>query len=152
MVFSGGRAAALGATLCLIGAVAVHVQNDARPGEGQGTGGGGLYIRSGETLKRLALSYDAVLADLYWIRAVQYFGRTRLARTPGKSYDRLYPLLDITTTLDKKVDALRQHASQVAHSAMASVDLVRTQAGYRGFQARCGAAEGFEPLRLVLSV
>ncbi len=60
--------------------------------------------------------------------------------------------VDITTTLDKKVDALRQHASQVTHSAMASVDLVRTQAGYRGFQARCGAAEGFEPLRLVLAV
>jgi hypothetical protein len=35
---------------------------------------------------------------------------------------------------------------------MASVDLVRTQAGYRGIQARREAAKGFEPLRLVLSV
>lgn len=60
--------------------------------------------------------------------------------------------VDITTTLDKKVEALRQHASQVDHSAMASVSLVRTQAGYRGFQARTEAAEGFEPLRLVLAV
>lgn len=60
--------------------------------------------------------------------------------------------VDITATLDKKLEALRQHASQVDHSAMASVQLVRTQAGYRGFQARCEAAEGFEPLRLVLSV
>ncbi len=60
--------------------------------------------------------------------------------------------VDITTTLDKKESALAQHLSQVDHSAMASLNLVRTQAGYRGFQARCEAAEGFEPLRLVLAV
>lgn len=60
--------------------------------------------------------------------------------------------VDITTTLDKKESALAQHISQVDHSAMASLSLVRTQAGYRGFQARCEAAEGFEPLRLVLSI
>ena len=60
--------------------------------------------------------------------------------------------VDITTTLDKKVDALRAHASQVDHSAMASTHLVRTQAGYRGFQARVEAAEAYEPLRFVLSI
>ncbi len=60
--------------------------------------------------------------------------------------------VDITATLDKKESALAQHISQVHHSAMACLSLVRTQAGYRGFQARCEAAEGFEPLRLVLSV
>ena len=60
--------------------------------------------------------------------------------------------VDITTTLDKKVAALQAHETQVGHSAMASVSLVRTQAGYRGFQSRCEAAEGFEPLRLVLSM
>ena len=46
------------------------------------------------------LVVDAIVADIYWIRAVQYFGRTRLDARPGKSYDLLYPLLDITTTLD----------------------------------------------------
>ena len=61
-----------------------------------------LYLRSGEALDRLALSFDALLADVYWIRAIQYFGRTRLSEAPGKSYGDLYPLLDLTTTLDPK--------------------------------------------------
>ncbi|HEX6209154.1 MAG TPA: hypothetical protein VF136_00160 [Methylomirabilota bacterium] len=59
-----------------------------------------LYLRSGKALDRLALSFDALLADIYWIRAVQYFGRTRLSDAPDKRYDDLYPLLDLTTTLD----------------------------------------------------
>ena len=58
--------------------------------------------------------------------------------------------VDITSTLDKKLAALDAHKTQVRESAMASTSLVRTQAGYRGFQSRCEAAEGFEPLRLVL--
>ena len=60
--------------------------------------------------------------------------------------------VDITTTLDKKLVALKAHGSQLGNSAMASPSLVMTQAGYRGFQARCEAAEAFEPLRLVLSM
>jgi len=59
-----------------------------------------LYVRSPEALKRLALSYDAVLADLYWIRAVQHFGSTRLSGDSDKRYDLLYPLLDLSTSLD----------------------------------------------------
>jgi LmbE family N-acetylglucosaminyl deacetylase len=60
--------------------------------------------------------------------------------------------VDITTTLDKKLAALEAHRTQVGGSAMASLSLVKTQAGYRGFQCRCEAAEGFETLRLVLSM
>ncbi len=63
---------------------------------------GGLYLRSGTTIARIGLAYDAVLADVYWIRAVQYFGRTRLSHDPDKRYDLLYPLLDIATTLDPR--------------------------------------------------
>ena len=59
-----------------------------------------LYLASGDAARRLALSYKALLADVYWIRAVQYFGRTRLERSASASYDLLYPLLDITTSLD----------------------------------------------------
>lgn len=59
-----------------------------------------LYIRSGTLLKQAALSYDALLADVYWIRAIQHFGGTRRSTDPAKRYDLLYPLLDITTTLD----------------------------------------------------
>jgi len=67
-----------------------------------------IYFSSGEALGRMALSYKSLLADIYWIRAVQYFGGTRLdmkngVATPGRGrtgYDLLYPLLDVTTTLD----------------------------------------------------
>ena len=59
-----------------------------------------LYVRSPEFLKRAALSYDALLADVYWIRAVQHYGGTKLTTGAQKQYDLLYPLLDLTTSLD----------------------------------------------------
>ena len=59
-----------------------------------------LYVKSPALLGRLALAYDAIVADLYWIRAIQYYGGTRLSSDPDKSYDLLYPLLDLTTSLD----------------------------------------------------
>ena len=41
------------------------------------------------------------LADVYWIRAVQHYGGTKLvAPSRTSSYDLLYPLLDLTTSLD----------------------------------------------------
>ncbi len=67
---------------------------------------------------RMVFTHRLLAADLYWIRAIQYFGsRSRAARarqtdlfepppslsseTPT-SFDQLYPLLDITTTLDPR--------------------------------------------------
>ena len=63
-----------------------------------------LYVRSPEAMKRLALSYDDVLADIYWIRAVQHYGSTRLSTDLNNRYDLLYPLLDLTTSLDPRFD------------------------------------------------
>jgi tetratricopeptide (TPR) repeat protein len=63
-----------------------------------------LYVQSPTFARQAALSYDSVLADLYWIRAVQYYGRTKLAAGETKRYDLLYPLLDFTTTLDPHFD------------------------------------------------
>lgn len=57
-----------------------------------------LYISSGDTLRRLSLGFDGLLADIYWTRAVQYYGRERL--TPHPDYSELGPLLGITTSLD----------------------------------------------------
>ena len=34
-----------------------------------------LYFSSPGALKSLALGYDSLLADLYWVRAIQYYGR-----------------------------------------------------------------------------
>ena len=59
-----------------------------------------LYVNSPAVLTRLALGYDALVADLYWIRAIQYYGGARLSNDPDQSYDLLYPLLDLTTSLD----------------------------------------------------
>ena len=59
-----------------------------------------LYIPSSKALKRMGLGYSGVLADIYWTRAVQYYGRKLSTRRPDLRYDLLYPLLDITTDLD----------------------------------------------------
>jgi len=57
-----------------------------------------LYISSPKVLKRLSLGYDGLLADIYWTRAVQYFGHKHYLGT--RNYDLLAPLLEITTALD----------------------------------------------------
>lgn len=57
-----------------------------------------LYVPSGKVLKRMSLGYSGLLADIYWTRAVQYFGGKRLE--DAERYDLLGPLLDITTDLD----------------------------------------------------
>jgi tetratricopeptide (TPR) repeat protein len=62
-------------------------------------------------MKRLALSYDSLLADLYWIRAVQHYGGTRLSTDPDKRYDLLYPLLDLTTSLDDRFNIAYYYGS-----------------------------------------
>jgi hypothetical protein len=62
-----------------------------------------LYVQSPAVVTRAALSYKALVADLYWIRAVQYYGGTRLSKE-SKRYDLLYPLLDLTTSVDPYFD------------------------------------------------
>jgi tetratricopeptide (TPR) repeat protein len=57
-----------------------------------------LYIPSSKALKRLSLGYSGLLADVYWTRAVQYFGQKH--QEESLHYELLDPLLDITTDLD----------------------------------------------------
>ena len=57
-----------------------------------------LLLRSGHAAKNLSLGYDSLLADIYWTRAVQYYGKR--VGIPGATFDLLWPLLDVTTTLD----------------------------------------------------
>jgi tetratricopeptide (TPR) repeat protein len=59
-----------------------------------------LYVQSADIMRKAALSYDAVLADIYWIRALQHYGYYRLHQDAPQRYRLLYPLLDLTTTLD----------------------------------------------------
>ena len=58
------------------------------------------WIQSPGLMRRLAVGFNAIWADIYWIRAVQYYGDTRLSVDEKRNYDLLYPLLDITTSLD----------------------------------------------------
>lgn len=60
------------------------------------------WVRSPAVMRRLVLGFDSVAADIYWIRAVQYYGTTKLSKAENKDYSFLYPLLDITTTLDPR--------------------------------------------------
>jgi hypothetical protein len=70
-----------------------------------------LYVRSPQVLRRATLSFQALLADIYWIRAVQHYGGTKLSDEPNKQYDVLYPLLDLTTSLDPYFDVVYKFGS-----------------------------------------
>lgn len=59
-----------------------------------------LYVTSPAVLRRMVLSFDALAADVYWIRALQHYGGDRLAADKARRYQLLYPLLDLTTSLD----------------------------------------------------
>jgi len=59
-----------------------------------------LWVRSGPLMQRLSLSYSNLMADIYWIRAVTYYGGVRRSHSDAKNYEGLYPLLDMVTTLD----------------------------------------------------
>lgn len=69
-----------------------------------------LYV-SGASAKRLSLSFNGLVADWYWMRALQYVGRKIVNQAGGISNVQLddlrslnlkllAPLLDATTTLD----------------------------------------------------
>ena len=60
-----------------------------------------LYVPSGATLRRLSLGHEGLLADIYWTRVVQYYGRKRLDQSIR--FDLLRPLLRITTDLDPRL-------------------------------------------------
>ncbi len=60
-----------------------------------------LNISSPELLKKMSLGYDALLADVYWTRVVQYYGSKRLER--DQNYKLLDTLLNITVTLDPQL-------------------------------------------------
>jgi hypothetical protein len=60
-----------------------------------------LLLSSPSAVQKMSLGYDALIADVYWTRVVQYYG-TRVG-TEGAKFDLLWPMLDICTTLDPKL-------------------------------------------------
>jgi tetratricopeptide (TPR) repeat protein len=57
-----------------------------------------LVLRSGKLLKVMSLGYAPLMADLYWTRVVQYYGDKTVKH--DADFELLWPLLDVTTTLD----------------------------------------------------
>jgi len=57
-----------------------------------------LFLLSGVMLRRSSGGYSGLLAAIYWTRAVQYYGRRRLAH--AQDFPLLGTLLSITTDLD----------------------------------------------------
>jgi len=89
------------AAMCLTAAIALHAAEDRWIPKPAVDRPELLYVRSPAIARRVATGYQGIAADLYWIRAIQHFGQERLS-PPGhvRTYALLYPLLDLTTTLD----------------------------------------------------
>jgi hypothetical protein len=75
---------------------------DARLGEHRGEEEV-LYISSGERVRRLAAGFEDLLADVYWLRTVQYYGVRRAYATQTR-FELLQPLVEITVTLDPRLE------------------------------------------------
>jgi hypothetical protein len=89
-----------GAVVCLAAAIGLQVARDRSYAGRERAVERILYVRSGEAAKRLALAFDALAADVYWIRAIQHYGGDRRSNRAERRYEVLFPLLDLTTTLD----------------------------------------------------
>ena len=101
-----GRPAAAAAVAILLVALGATLQALRDRGPGRGPVRPGVWsVPSADVARRAALSFEAVLADVYWIRAVQHYGRTRRAAGGVQDYALLHPLLDAATTLDPRFDA-----------------------------------------------
>lgn len=91
------RAALISVPLLFLALAALQVRIDAKT-RSSAQQGEEIFLRSGPVVKKLSLGYDSLLADIYWTRAVQYYGGR--VGTPGAKFDLLWPLLDVATTLD----------------------------------------------------
>src|ERR1022692_3349531 len=60
-----------------------------------------LYVTSPKALRRMSLGYTGLLADIYWTRAVQYFGEQH--HHESGDFRLLAPLREVTTELDPKL-------------------------------------------------
>src|SRR5271167_2418736 len=86
-------------TFSIAGAMAMLYAIDRTPR--QSVAQEALYLRSSKVLRRLSLGYTGLLADIYWTRAVQYFGEQH--HNGSGDFRLLAPLLEVTTELDPKL-------------------------------------------------
>jgi hypothetical protein len=116
--FAGMLGAAGLAALFLLGAIQVQAARERTYPAAQ-FDQDEVYVTSGSALRRLTGAYNALAADVYWVRAIQYYGGAKqrlagrvaapepppmLAAVDTREYNQLYALLDIATTLDPRFD------------------------------------------------
>ncbi|UCF69727.1 MAG: hypothetical protein JSW49_05835 [candidate division WOR-3 bacterium] len=58
-----------------------------------------MYFPSGYAVRALSMGFQTPLADIVWLRFIQYYGEHRLSDT---RYDLMHHILDILTTLDPR--------------------------------------------------
>ncbi len=89
----------LAATSLLLAAIALQTVRDRawRPYQPETPR---LWLAANPLTKRVAFGFDNLLADVYWMRAVVYYGSERRSSESKKTYSLLYPYLDLVTTLD----------------------------------------------------
>jgi len=74
-----------------------------------------MYFPSGFAVRALSLGFYAPLADMVWLRFIQYYGEHRMT---DARFDLMYHILDILTTLDPYfVHAYTLGALMLTHDA-----------------------------------
>jgi hypothetical protein len=95
-----------------------------------------VLLRSGKLMKLMSLEYAPLMADIYWTRVVQFYGNKHVRG--NANMELLWPLLDITTTLDPNLLVAYRFGgmflSQRAPSGAGRPDLA-VQLIQRGIQA-----------------
>ena len=69
-----------------------------------------LYLWSGKHVRRLFPGFETLAADVYWLRAVQYFGGQKVFARDTRM-ELLEPLLDITVTLDPRMEVAYRYGA-----------------------------------------
>jgi hypothetical protein len=109
-----------------------------------------VLLRSGKLVKVMSLEYAPLLADIYWTRVVQYYGNKHVRGQAN--LELLWPLLDITATLDPNLLISYRFGamflSQAAPSGAGRPDLA-VQLIQRGIQANPDYWRFYEDLGFV---
>ncbi|HYL84099.1 MAG TPA: hypothetical protein VE263_07690 [Candidatus Angelobacter sp.] len=109
-----------------------------------------ILLNSGKLVKMMSLEFAPLTADFYWTRVVQFYGNKHVRG--NANMEGLWPLLDITTTLDPNLLVayrfgamfLSQHAPSGAGRPDLAVQLIQ-----RGIQANPDYWRFYEDLGFV---
>jgi len=125
------------------------------------------FASDGSTVNMIEHVIDAVGADVVYVHAPDDTHQDHRAaaaatlsaarrgctvlhyRSPSTQQFHPTVFVDISEHLDRKIDALGRHRSQVQGSLMVDLEVTRASARHFGAMARVRYAEGFTPVRFV---